>query len=210
MKYKSCTEYWIDPETGDFRGEYEKMYQEIDDPWGCNKEAKSLKNCLLLEIIFNKKRYRRILDVGCGLGAITNLIYKKNGGGELLGCDISETAIKKASLLYPRITFKQMNIITESLEEIGKFELIILSEILWYILEGLETVFNKIIRVLAQDGTCVMLQYFPEVQKFGREYIDGSNGLESFITQRTSFCISEKVTYHVDDGTHLILALQRR
>jgi SAM-dependent methyltransferase len=217
MKYETCTDYWLDTKDWSFKGEFEEMYRDIDDPWGCQKYADSLNNRIFLELLFDgNKRYKRILDIGCGLGGFTHNLFLKNSGGEVIGCDISSTAIKKASNLYPKIKFVTKNILTDEIDNMGMFNLVILSELIWYILDGIEEVFKKIEKVLSKDGTVGIHQYFLDNQRYGKEIINGLFGFENFLQNKTNFQIDKKVVSYIAadgsqaDGCVLLATLKRR
>ena len=87
-----------------FIGDFEAFYNENNDPWGqssctdinyknyydysrnkINKVIKSL-----------NKMNGSILEVGCGLGYVVDLIARNNQNIEINGCDISKKAVKIA------------------------------------------------------------------------------------------------------------------
>ena len=201
-RYKNCTEYWLDTETSSFRCEFDKMYQDVEDPWGCFQNVDSLNNTLFLEILFHERCYGSILDVGSGLGAFSALMNQRNGGG-VIGCDISATAAQKATVAYPYIEFRTADILRDEIGGLGKFDLVVFSEILWYILEGLEKVYDKAAALLTRDGILGIHQFFPKEQRYGREHIDGITGFETFIST-TSFVLDRKLISYVDDGLVLL------
>ena len=87
MKYTSQKEYWVDPVTGEHRNDFDEMYRDINGPWGCRQGVGSLRNHLFLELIFSsKKEFNSFLDLGCGLGHMTNQIDRRNNsrGGSWL------------------------------------------------------------------------------------------------------------------------------
>ena len=207
MKYKTQTEYWLNKENNTLRGEFEQMYQDIDDPWGCYKGTSSLNNKIFIEVLFEEGTvYRDILDIGCGLGGLTRLIHAKNGGGRVTGIDISETAISKARRLHPHIQFECKNIMNDKLH--GKYDLIILSEILWYILEKIEEIVMKLAEALDKDGIIGVHQYFPFSQNFGKEIINGVEGFDYFLETKTPFKWKRKVISYHDDGVVLLGTLK--
>ena len=86
MKYSSQTDYWVDPVTGGHRNDFDEMYRDFNDPWGCRQGVGSLSNHLFLELIFlsSQNEFNSFLDLGCGLGHLTNQINRRNnskGGG---------------------------------------------------------------------------------------------------------------------------------
>ena len=50
MKYTSQKEYWVDPLTGEHRNDFDEMYRDIDDPWGCRQGVRFLKRSSVLRI----------------------------------------------------------------------------------------------------------------------------------------------------------------
>jgi len=204
MKYSSCTDYWLDKEKNVLRGEFEQMYKDIEDPWGCYKYADSLNNKIFLEILFYKRQFKKVLDIGCGLGGFTNLLFQRNGGG-IIGIDISKTAIEKAKKRYPYIQFTVGNIITDDLKE--RFDLIVMSEVIWYILDGIKDVFRKLYLSLeCHDSVLGIHQYFPDDQKFGRDIINGLEGFETFIKKETDFAFKNKVISFGESEGRVLLA----
>jgi len=90
---------------GKFIGEFEKMYQQFEDPWHQKKE---IENSVFRQVVcnyINQFQINSIVEFGCGLGCTTNFIYEKTGV-DILGADISETSIKKSKKLYPELKFQ--------------------------------------------------------------------------------------------------------
>lgn len=73
----------------------------------------------------------RVLDIGCGSGNISLVIANKIKQSEVIGIDISAAAIKnaeknKSSIKeYDNIQFLQIDILNDSIEHLGKFDLIV-------------------------------------------------------------------------------------
>lgn len=207
MPSKTCTDYWLDVETMSFIGDFEGMYTGVQDPWGCDAEVVGLSNKLFLELICHRRQYRSILDIGCGLGGFTNLLRYRNEGCAIIGADVAPTAVLKARVAYPEIGFKVLNVLTDTIE--GKYDLIVLSEVLWYLLDDLPGVFNKLSDALEQGGCLGIKQYFPFVQKFGVDKLNGLDGLLKFVRESTSLRVTEQVVRHnPPDGLVLMTLLQ--
>ena len=203
-KYKSCTDYWLDKENLSLRGEFEKMYQDIADPWGCDKHSNSINNKLFCEIIFHNRKFSNILDIGSGLGNLTKNLYEYNKGGDVVGWEISNTAVSKAMNKYPFIKFENKNIMTDNIEY--KYELITISEVMWYLLEKIDEVFDKLSNSLSDNGILAIHQYFPKNQNFGNDVINGLEDFESFIEERTDFKFLNKII-SFDKNDRVLLAL---
>lgn len=67
-----------------------------------------------------------------------------------------------------------------------------MSEIIWYILDKIDDVFKKIDQTLTSDGFIGIYQFFPQEQKFGIDLINGLNGFEKFLLNKTPFEIDKK------------------
>jgi len=208
MKYKSCTDYWLDKENFSLRGDFEAMYKDISDPWGCGEYCDSLNNKLFCEMLFHHKNYSTILDIGSGLGDLTSSLYHYNKGGNITGWEISPTAVEKATAKYSAMTFENKNILIDPIDR--QYDLITMSEVLWYLLDGLEDVFAKISYGLSDDGYLAIHQYFPDEQKFGKEHIDGIEGFESFIENKTPFEFANKVVSYDNKDKVLLAMLKKR
>jgi len=208
MSAKNCTDYWLDRETMSFVGDFEGMYRDIADPWGCDAEADGLNNQLFLELLCHRRSYQSILDIGCGLGGFTDRLWRRNGGGRAVGADVALTAVAKATARYPNIDFRVLNVLTDQID--GSYDLILLSEVLWYLLDDLPGVFRKLSRALAGDGLLGVKQYFPEVQRFGAEKLQGVHGFAEFLREKTDFrFVAQVVSHHSQDGTVLLGLLER-
>ena len=98
MRYNKGIEYWVDLKTGLPRFDFEDMYKDIADPWGCSEGVDSLPNRIFLEMIFHPDTvYENILDIGCGLGALLASYKLKDNYAELHGTELSNLAGKHAS-----------------------------------------------------------------------------------------------------------------
>ena len=196
-KYRSCTEYWLDSEKLVMRGEFEQMYQDISDPWGCDENAFSRNNRLLLELLFGQGReYGRVVDIGCGLGSLTNQLSERNHNRGVSGIDVSETAIAKATSAYPDVEFRAADVLDRNSNplESGHYDLIVMSEVLWYVLDDLEGVLGKVHGALAKDGLYGVHQYFPDTQRFGTDVV---NGMDHFLDLlRRQFSIVDHLVAH--------------
>jgi SAM-dependent methyltransferase len=215
MKYQNPMEYWIN-------NQFEEMYQDIDDPWGCAAHCNSLDNQifrLMLMEDFNKISFntpKKVLDIGCGTGDATYQIFSilSRGGVnliEMIGIDVSLTAIQKATQKYSSIKFQNKNIMYDEIE--SRFDLILLSEVIWYILDDIHGVFRKALRSLNPGGKLAIKQYFPKDQKIGKQVIDGFQGFETFLdelqTDLPFRVVSNILTSHNSQEKVLLMKLER-
>jgi len=63
----------------------------------------------------------KILDIGCGPGNSTEVLYNKYPGAYILGVDKSEEMIKTARIKYPGLNFKICDV-SKDLSQIDSVE----------------------------------------------------------------------------------------
>ncbi len=102
--------YVFDTEKRQFIGQFEEMYQAEDsegfDSW-FERDLRHLRKTISYAIL-SAYNCSRILDVGCGKGAFTQLLKKQNN--RVVGIDIWKTAIRKAKESFPDIDFRCMSV----------------------------------------------------------------------------------------------------
>lgn len=118
-----------------FEFQFSKAFEKGEDLWGHQWRAsqKYRYNISLKAVkdkIFQKKAHK-ILDLGCGLGDFTNLVYSLNPSNMLFGMDISKNAIRAAKIRHPKISFKNGTLPEISFNE--KFDGIIALECICYL-----------------------------------------------------------------------------
>ena len=158
-------------------GDFEGLYKNIDDPWFQSREDHifdSRREICKLQCQKAKNLYgsNRILEVGCGFGFLTDQITKL--GFETLGTDISPTAIDKAVRINPNSNFKVAPYNDFGIIKDFNPDIIIMSEITWYILDSLdEFLFN--IKSFAKEKNSpfflihILATYKNNVQRYGRD-----------------------------------------
>jgi SAM-dependent methyltransferase len=157
MKHSSKNEYWVDPGTGKPRFEFNEMYRDLGDPWGCEDKNQSLTNRIFLEMLVDENsRYQRVIDLGSGKGSLTNLFYNKyiqirskyqrnrptkqtkvTYNFEMIGLEYSEIAVQEAAKIQPKIRFEPFDLINSETIPFNDVDLVILSEVLWYLVSDL-------------------------------------------------------------------------
>lgn len=80
----------------------------------------------------HKKGYRKVLDVGCGNGALGKSVLPLAPDAEFTGIDISETAIAQAAKLTPKARWI-VGDIAHAPTDCGEFEVIVFNEVLYYV-----------------------------------------------------------------------------
>lgn len=98
-------DYVYDFDNKVFKGKFENMYRDEArlnfDSW-FQEDQRHLKR-QINKLLLSQYNFSLILDIGCGKGSFTHQLKRKNN--EVIGIDISKTAIKIAKNRYPDIKF---------------------------------------------------------------------------------------------------------
>lgn len=202
MKYACATDYWLDRDRMVLRGDFDGMYRDLADPWDCENSVRRLENRLFIELLREFGPYEFGVDIGCGLGGLASLIADSSVCQKMNGCDISAVAVDRARELHPSIEFRRWNVLTDELSPVhllGRYDLVVMSEVLWYLLADLTLVFGKVRSLLTHSGLIGVKQYFPDRQRFWREVLAGESGFRAFCGDSGLRCL-KRVVSHVDDG----------
>lgn len=128
---------------GGLVGDFDGLYRDLEDPWeqtsifdsGDSRRLLALNYC---ERVFSECEDRssaKILEIGCGFGHLTEAL--RLAGFSSVGVDISSVAIKKACAMHPESVFFERPISDVLLLEEFDPDIIIMSEVTWYVLENL-------------------------------------------------------------------------
>lgn len=66
IELNSRLEYWVDPFTWEFVGDFEGMGRDFDDPRHCQRPNTSIKRRVVLSLLAPRQD-NRLVDIGCGL-----------------------------------------------------------------------------------------------------------------------------------------------
>lgn len=166
---------------GKFIGEFEKMYQSFNDPWGQSEKiySSSISRRSVCHFI-ERFGLESIVEFGCGLGHTSKYI-KDETEIEILGIDIAPTSIQKASLTYPSIEFR-----VDDVKNIGSyknFDCIFFSEITWYLLEDqlIDNVFSILSKEMKGKYFIHNLVFYKnQSQSYGRDYFSTFDAFIAF------------------------------
>ena len=171
----------------EFVGDFESLYKNEDDPWNQSGKdgeisyyyahsRKSLANQL------KKINPDSLLEVGCGLGYTTEIIQESLPECRVIGMDISSFSISKAATLFPNLDFMSGDISEINFHSDIKYDVVILNQLLWYILESLSETFENCFSILNPNGRIMISQAFLQTpQKYGKDICDGFDGLISYL-----------------------------
>jgi SAM-dependent methyltransferase len=158
---------------------FDKKYLDEENPWG-------QRDTLGVYGDYNLKariKIARVLDslngnvteVGCGLGYALDLLSSGRIIRNWTGVDLSMVAVVKARKLFPHLKFIQSDITVNTVKD----DIIILNEILWYVMHDMDKVLDN-----CQCKWLIINTGFLPEQKYGKEYIDGWNGLLRYLTNK--------------------------
>ena len=163
---------------GKFVGEFEDMYKKFPDPWlQSNKD--NLQLCPTrnyTSLLIKKYNIKSLIEFGCGLGKTTNMLSNLTNC-QIVGVDISETAIAKAKASFPHLDFEVGTV--EELERFSQKEAVLFAELTWYILPQLSEIFIGMKKHLKGKYFIHNLVFYKgDLQKYGRDYF---TNLDEFI-----------------------------
>ena len=193
---------------GKFVGKFEEMYQKFSDPWNLLKKNKldGRKGNLNYKIIYDycnklkQKKKLTTLEIGCGFPQISNELFKN--GFKVYGTDISETVIRKSKKKYPKLKNNLFvsNFLNFSLYKKLNPDVIILSDITWYILPELKK-FIKWYKGLKKEVYLIhsLAVYGKNKQKYGKEYFYDLNSIKSFFKLKY---LSSGYIENIDNDKH--------
>lgn len=203
----TCQQHFVRPD-GSFVGDFEAMYRECEDPWLQDIEASRspLKRLILRRIA--ELPERRVLDVGCGNGTFTDLI-RSEGKAEVLGLDVSETAIAQARSRYPVCRFE-----VASATEVARFaamqpRAVCMLGLTWCILDTFKDVL-AILKKHFRDAVLfhTLTFYGAGRQKYGTEYF---TSLEELLPYFSEMRVEETFVHkhYPGDGSYNSLLIAR-
>jgi SAM-dependent methyltransferase len=153
-------DHWV--RAGISRYEFERLYLEDGDHWGFyTKSYERRKYDRTLSCAVEWRRGAgRVLEVGCSVGAFTQMLA--GAFGEVVALDISAEALKLA-IGYVRdenVKFVQDDLVSAQLE--GVFDVIFCAEVLYYVRrQDAARVCEKLANHVAPNGLIIMVDASP-------------------------------------------------
>ena len=171
---------------GKFIGKFEEMYKNVDDPWSQIEEANHSYSRIDTVNTIRRFHLKNVIEAGCGLGCFTNYLNEECSETDIIGLDVSQTAVKKARAAYPSINFVVGNLreLDKIVEENDiKPDGILFAEIMWYILDDLDVILKKSKEILLSTGGVLMINqvFYHGGQKYGREYFTSQDEMINYI-----------------------------
>jgi predicted TPR repeat methyltransferase len=146
---------------------FEAVYRELDDPWASaspHYRYQGLKYDRLVALL-PAKRFASVLDLGCGLGLLSQKLAPR--ADQVLGLDIAPAAIEHArrrGASFDNLVFEPGDILHLPSSLDGRFDLVVVADVLYYLCpldEGvLRSVIRRIADLLIPGGTCLLANHF--------------------------------------------------
>ena len=143
------------------------LYEEREDPWGLdspNFRYQQIKYATMLSLL-PSRRYKRALDLGCGLGSLTRCL--RNHADQVLGIDVSHVAIAQATretTEQSNLQFQQGDVLNLSSELDNGFDLVVIADTLYYLHplseDLLHTVCERVGQLLVPGGNLLLVNHF--------------------------------------------------
>jgi 2-polyprenyl-3-methyl-5-hydroxy-6-metoxy-1,4-benzoquinol methylase len=153
-------------DTAGIASAFDQLYGVVADPFGTElpqyRYQQRKYECLLS--MLPQRRYRQVLDIGCGLGAFTRKLAPF--ADRVLGTDISDEALQQARKLsadWPNVAYARNNVV-DPCEEDRLYDLIILADTLYYIDaltdERLKAIARNIASKLLPGGLILVVNHY--------------------------------------------------
>ena len=99
---------------------------------------------------------RRILEVGCGEGAVTERLVQLYPDAEIMAIDVTPNAGRLFRGCRERVSFEEKTVQAVALEQPGQFDLVILSDVIHHVPTAIRReLLAAVRRTVAPDGALV-------------------------------------------------------
>lgn len=191
MKSKDYHDYVI--KDGKLIGDFESMYQNSEEvPWHQDQGGPDQKIALNL---LSSYHFDTIIDIGCGLGYYLDQF--KDKGDELIGYDISPTAVEKAQKLFP-YEFKTLDLVKQDLPSKSGNVLYTVRGFFWYVFPHMPRIIANFNKLKKGQYILISQNWPPKGSDFvGKEILPNPEALMAYFTEFDPIYMN----YHYDCKT---------
>ena len=138
---------------------FERLYRRRRDPWGYESRREEQDKYQRTLAVLDKPRYSRALEVGCSIGVFTKMLAQRCDHLIALEPSPSALAVARDRLLGSTNVEFVGGAVPEALPG-GPFDLVVCSEVLYYLSEGLLVeVVEDLQRRLMPGATLIAVHY---------------------------------------------------
>ncbi|MBU2548869.1 MAG: class I SAM-dependent methyltransferase, partial [Proteobacteria bacterium] len=195
---------------GRFIGRFEEMYQNVEDPWHIESLGRRLDMDAALLLIRRQARpFERTLDLGCGKGFFSGLLAQVTGG-RVFACDVSSSAVDQARRLRsaPNLEFFAFDLNRIETMPFGRrhFDLIVMAQTIWCVLDRLPDILAGFRDLLKPDGGLLISQHLfqPGQQHYGADRVSRPEDLIAMLNE-AGFLIEDTLETNRFANHHLAL-----
>lgn len=139
-------------------GYFDALYDAAEDPWELSTRWYDQRKYAITLAMLPMRRYRHVLEIGCSIGAFTQLLSQRSE--EITATDIASKALAAADRRLREAGCRgRVNLVCRSLDELwptGPFDLVVLSEVAYYLdSSDLQTVVDREFARLQRGATVI-------------------------------------------------------
>ena len=186
---------------GIFIGRFEEMYRDCDDPWEQTRDVMNNYQKMATVASMYRFGFKRVLEIGCGLGHFTHFLETALPDCHFIGMDISETAINKARLSFPNTEYVVGNIANPDIIDryVGGCDAMLFTEIMWYILDDLDDIIKHLKSEYRGKHILINQTFYPSgQQEYGKEFFTTPEEMVKYFDMD----LIEMVNAYDKDGCH--------
>lgn len=148
-------------------GALEAIYAADPDPWASAspRYRYQRRKYQVLASLLPPGRFRRALDLGCGLGLLSRHLAAR--ADAVMGVDVAPSAVARARVLHadrPNLRFEAHDLLDLPRSFDGSFDLVAVADVLYYLspLDDtlLKSIAARIAGLLTPGGTCLLANHY--------------------------------------------------
>jgi SAM-dependent methyltransferase len=146
---------------------FEYRYRWRSDPWSYESSPYEQRKYQKTLEILPRRRYKRALEIGCSIGVFTEKLAEEGLAAEIVGVDLSQTALTRARERLGRFEAVQLCLLDITRDPIeGSYDLIFCAEVLFYLgLKNVQYVREKLVAALRGGGHLVLVNPWPMARR---------------------------------------------
>jgi len=145
-------------------GEFDQMYRKSQEvPWHQDDARRRLDCQLAAAMVRQYGPFRRVLEVGSGLGYFADMLAEAAEAESLLGVDVSPEAVRRASTLFPALQFETADVMRPGVTRGRTYALVAIRGTFWYVFPEIDQVVENLTAFTAPGGWLLVSQNFPSL-----------------------------------------------